>query len=68
MYAELASMRASSCFGIVNLWQGQIPKQLLCLCSNNQLKFKVLSYVYINYKYGTSESLLFDIHIENGNI
>ena len=22
-------MRASSCFGIVNLWQGQIPKQLL---------------------------------------
>ena len=29
MYAELASMRASSCFGIVNLWQGQIPKQLL---------------------------------------
>ena len=34
VYAELAPMRASSCLGIVNLWQGQIPKQLVSIKTN----------------------------------
>ena len=29
VHAELAPMRASGCFGIVNLWEEKIPNQLL---------------------------------------